>query len=63
MIIDSKEVAAQAQKVRQAYAKTGDCNPEYRREFDVLSDMRRKEMADKFRDERGLPPDAKTPYC
>lgn len=55
--------AIQAQKVRAAYAKTGGINPEYEREFDKLSDMRRANMATQFRSERGLPPDANTPYC
>lgn len=33
-----------------------------RARFDILSDMRRAEMAKEFRSERGLPPTAKTPY-
>ncbi|AGN82453.1 MULTISPECIES: hypothetical protein [Pseudomonas] len=55
-------IEAQAQKVEAAYAVTGSVNPEYEREFDILSDMRRAEMAKEFRSERGLPPTAKTPY-
>jgi hypothetical protein len=62
MRIISSQETAQVRKVRDAYAKTGDCNPEYRREFDVLSDMRMKEMAANYRYHRGLPPDGKTPY-
>lgn len=53
---------AQAQKVRAAYATTGNVNPDYEREFDILSDMRRAVMAQNFRNERGLPPSARTPY-
>ena len=56
-------IDAQAVVVNQAYAKTNGLNPEYEREFDKLSDMRWKKMADDFRSARGLPPDAKTPYC
>ena len=55
-------IEAQAQKVRAAYAVTGSVNPEYEREFDILSDMRRENMAQEFRAERGLPPTAETPY-
>lgn len=55
-------IALQAQRVNEAYAKTNGCNPEYNREFDILSNMRKVSMANQFRDERGLPPDAKTPY-
>lgn len=53
----------QARKVNAAYFKTGGINPEYEREFDILSDMRRASMAQAFRRSRGLPPSAKTPYC
>lgn len=62
MRIISSEEAAQVRKVRDSYAKTGDCNPEYQREFDALSDLRMAEMADNYRRHRGLPPNAKTPY-
>ncbi|OAS07754.1 hypothetical protein AYO08_10540 [Pseudomonas putida] len=55
-------IEAQAQKVRAAYAVTGSVNPEYEREFDILSDMRRENMAQEFRAERGLPSTAETPY-
>lgn len=62
MRIISSQETSQVRKVRDAYAKTGDCNPEYRREFDALSDMRMREMAANYRYHRGLPPDGKTPY-
>lgn len=55
-------IEAQAQKVRAAYAVTGSVNPEYEREFEILSDMRRENMAQEFRAERGLPSTAETPY-
>jgi hypothetical protein len=54
--------AEQSVKVNAAYAVTGGLNPDYEREFDILSDMRRAHMGEQFRMERGLPPDAKTPY-
>lgn len=54
--------AAQAQKVREAYATTGSVNPEYQKEHSRLSDLRRANMANQFRRERGLNPNAKTPY-
>lgn len=58
----SKAEVDQARIVNAAYWKTGTVNPEYEREFETLADMRRANMADKFRDARGLPPNAKTPY-
>ena len=58
----SQAEADQARKVNDAYSKTGSVNPEYEREFDILSDMRRASMAAKFRQSRGLPPNGKTPY-
>ena len=54
--------ADQARKVNAAYATTNSVNPEYEREFEILSDMRRANMADQFRRSRGLPPNGKTPY-
>lgn len=54
---------AQARKVNEAYAMTNCPNPEYEREFDILSDMRRASMAEAFRKSHGLSPFAKTPYC
>jgi hypothetical protein len=60
--IMNNAIEAQAQKVRAAYAATGSLNPDFEREFDILSDMRRAEMAQEFRAERGLPSTAATPY-
>jgi hypothetical protein len=54
--------AEQARKVNAAYATTRSVNPEYEREFEILSEMRRANMADQFRSARGLPPNGKTPY-
>lgn len=61
-LIPATEVA-QARKVNELYARFGVGSPEYEREFDALSDMRMASMAQAFRNSRGLPPDAKTPYC
>lgn len=55
-------VNEQANRARAAYARTGRVNPDYEREFDILSDMRADAQAKTFRQARGLPPDAKTPY-
>ncbi|MHC5194845.1 hypothetical protein ACYSUW_13920 [Pseudomonas frederiksbergensis] len=54
--------AAQAKKVREAYATTGSVNPAYEKAHSKLSDMRRANMADQYRRARGLSPNAKTPY-
>ncbi|AXH59605.1 hypothetical protein [Pseudomonas amygdali] len=56
------EEEALAQRVREAYAKTGDCNPEYEQLFDELSQMRAKNMAQSFRQQRGKPDHSPTPY-
>lgn len=56
------EEEALAQRVRQAYAKTGDCNPEYEQLFEELSQMRAKGMAKSFRQRRGMPDLSPTPY-
>lgn len=61
-LIPAIEVA-QARKVNVAYAMTNSPNPEYEREFEILSDMRKASMADAFRKSRGLSYLAKTPYC
>lgn len=58
----SEPIEAQAQRVREAYGRTGNANPEYEREAAKLSRMRVQKMADDFRAERGLPPSAPTPY-
>lgn len=49
-------------RVNEAYFTHGFPSEEYEREFAELHDMRLTFMADKFRDERGLPPGSKTPY-
>jgi len=51
-----------AQRVREAYAVTGDCNPEYEALFEELSIMRAANMAQDFRKHRGLPDQSPTPY-
>jgi len=56
------EEEALAQRVREAYAKTGDCNPEYEELFEELSQLRAKGMAKSFRQQRGMPDLSPTPY-
>lgn len=56
------ELQDKSRRVNEAYARHGFPSAEYDREFAELHDMRMKFMADKFRAERGLPPDSKTPY-
>ncbi|MBD8089102.1 hypothetical protein IFT48_03840 [Pseudomonas fluorescens] len=51
-----------AQRVREAYATTNSCNPEYEKLFDELSDMRKNNMAQSHRRQRGLPEHSPTPY-
>lgn len=50
-------------EVNQAYATHGVHSAEYQKSFDELHDMNMTFMADHFRKDRGLPPNAKTPYC
>lgn len=56
------EIEAQRKKVNAAYRATNSVNPEYNAQFDILSNMRAEAQAQQFREARGLPPDAKTPY-
>lgn len=55
----NQAIEIQAQKVRLAYAVTRSPNPDYEREFDILSDMRADAQAEEFRRNRGLPSCAK----
>lgn len=55
----SQAEADQTRKVNAAYSKTGSVNPEYEREFDILSDMRRASMAAKFANLAGCHPTVK----
>lgn len=56
-------IEAKRSEVREAYATQGFHSREYQRSFDELHDMNLEYMASRFRNERGLPPSAKTPYC
>ena len=57
------EVEAKRQRVREAYAAVGFRSPQYDREFAELHDLNMEVMAEHFRQQRGLPPSARTPYC
>jgi hypothetical protein len=49
--------------VNQAYTAHGFHSTQYQRSFDELHGMNMLFMADRFRQERGLSPKARTPYC
>lgn len=61
--VTSADIEAQRKVVNDAYDRYGFHSPEYQQSFDRLHDMRMDFMADGYRSERGLPPNAKTPYC
>lgn len=56
-------IEAKRQQVLEAYSKYGVGSREYEGAFDELHDMRMDAMAEDYRNERGLPPGATTPYC
>lgn len=62
-IITRASIEAKRLQVRQAYAIHGFHSKEYQQSFDELHDLNMVFMAANFRASRGLPPDAKTPYC
>ena len=55
-------IEAQKNLVRKLHAEEGR-GPNFERESDILHDMSMDEMAAKYREVHGLPPNAKTPYC
>lgn len=57
------DIEAKRHEVRKAYAAHGFYSTEYRQAFDELHDMNMAFMAAGFRKNRGLPPNATTPYC
>lgn len=61
--ISSADIEAKRRSVNLAYELHGFHSREYQQGFDELHDMRMDFMAAQFRTERGLPPDAITPYC
>lgn len=61
--ISEADIAAKRHEVRHAYAENGFHSKEYQQGFDELHDMNLLFMANRFRTERGLPSNAKTPYC
>lgn len=62
-IVSQVDIDVKRREVNQAYAVYGFNSQEYQQGFDELHDMQMQFMADNFRKERGLPPNAKTPYC
>ena len=63
MPVTKADIEAKRERVRQAYAEHGFHSTEYQTGFDELSDLCKQHMAEQFRQERGLPPNARTPYC
>lgn len=61
--ITSATIEAKRQEVRRAYSDYGFHSKQYQQGFDELHDLNMLFMANKFRASRGLPPNAKTPYC
>lgn len=63
MAVSEAEIHAKRREVRRGYSTLGFHSQEYQEAFDQLHEMNMAFMADRFRKERGLPPNAKTPYC
>lgn len=62
----NRKIEAQTKITKELFAATcgnGQVSEEYEKEFDKLNDMRRLQMAHKYRARKGLSKDAKTPYC
>lgn len=60
---ESPEIQRKRREVNDAYSTGGGVqSPEYQKSFEELHDMNLVAMANQFRNERGLPPNAKTPY-
>ncbi len=62
-ISETPEIQAKRREVIRAYYTHGFHSREYQEGFDQLHEMNMAFMAGEFRKERGLPPNAKTPYC
>ena len=56
-MITVQQIADQQQRVRVAYSDQGFHSAAYQQGFDKL-----QYMAQQYRNERGLPPNARTPY-
>ena len=61
--VSKTDVEAKRREVNAAYSTHGFHSREYQDSFDELHDMNMMFMAGQFRKERGLPPNARTPYC
>lgn len=59
----TSRIRAKRREVNLTYAEHGVQSKEYQQSFDELHDMNLVFMAEQFRKNRGLPPNAKTPYC
>lgn len=59
---ESPEIQAKRREVNDAYKAGGVQSEAYKKSFDELHDMNQVVMANQFRAERGLPPNAETPY-
>lgn len=63
MSVTKGAIKAKRREVNHAYSAFGFHSREYQQSFDELHEMNMTYMAEQFRKERGLPPNAKTPYC
>ena len=66
MPYSQSEIQQKRKEVNEAYGiyqKFGYGKARYEVLFDELSAMNKLNMAQEFRNNRGLPPQAKTPYC
>jgi hypothetical protein len=57
-----QDIQAKRREVNTAYSRYGFHSAAYQRSFDELHDMSMVYMAERYRAERGLPPNAWTPY-
>lgn len=60
---DAANINVKRHDVNVAYCIHGFHSDEYQKSFDELHEMNMTFMANQFRKERGLPPNARTPYC
>lgn len=61
--ITKADVERKRNEVRKNYSTHGFHSDEYQNSFNELHDLGLAYMAQEYRNERGLPPNAKTPYC
>lgn len=63
LTIDPANIEVKRHEVNAAYRTHGFHSSRYQKSFDELHEMNMTFMANRFRKERGLPPNARTPYC